>query len=189
MKPNGIWATGGANITPAATAEVSPPTHPSTPPPAPPQDSQDILSSTISSGIIGPVTTNSGYENISTSLPPIENNHSDTEEIAQPYPSPINLDILTGALPNVISDHLESENTTESATELPPIKVETPKPIRTTNKYAWNGDLEEIPVEVIIEPILKNKQRQHVLPGNGTSVHRHRTRNFKNPTRTSKFGM
>lgn len=61
------------------------------------------------------------------------------------------------------------------------------KPNRTTNKYAWNGDLEEIPVEVIIEPVLKNKQRQHVIPG---AANARPTRKFrKEGKQTNKFGV
>lgn len=161
VKPNGIWATLGAS-------SLSPPSSsPSNPPPTP------MISSTLA-----PELSNNN------SSPAIYTTESDQVDDASVQPMET-LSEASHPFPGNISSAVDSALATEEEV-VPVVNSTTAKPshVRPPHKYAWNGDLDEIPVEVIIEPVLKHKQRQHVIPG-GTKARPTKRINRKQ----SKFGM
>lgn len=187
VKPNGIWATLGA--TTAAPAAVIPPANP---PPTP--------AAALSPGFMPPAAT-AAAQNVS-----LEGGEDSTGEVEQTVPFvqyPIPADFKPQETPQAMETISEMSHPFPETTSTDPtgvntvpltdstiIKITTRKPLnRTTHKYAWNGDLEEIPVEVIIEPVLKNKQRQHVVPGMARNKPVRRQGGEGRNRSTSKFGM
>lgn len=185
VKPNGIWATLGQTTAAA-------PINPANPPPTPGAlINPGFLPTTASSGAISPGLNLSVVNGTNSELPSTENEESESEEdpmitliqypIPADYKPPPPLETLSEASHPYLGQNPSSES--------PIIKITSKKPgNRTTHKYAWNGDLEEIPVEVIIEPVLKNKQRQHVVPGARSRPTRKYGRTNGKPS-TNKFGM
>lgn len=177
MKPNGIWATLGATSSASPLPTLAPllPTNPA-PSPMTPHINGSPADSPSSNGTENSDETSPEDQTVSFVQYPIPADYNP----AQPTASP---ETLSDA------SHPYQDASTESP--VTPIITPSKKPgHRNTTKYAWNGDLEEIPVEVIIEPVLKNKQRQHVVPGAVRSS-RPTTRKYgrHNQKPGNKFGM
>lgn len=179
VKPNGIWATlGQSTLAPSPLLPVT-----SSPTPA-----------------VNPPSAAVNSESSSNSTSTADDEESGNEETDQApmltlIQYPVSADYKPPQQLETLSDlsHPFPEAAAPSSSSLPtsesPIIQITSKPgNRTTNKYAWNGDLEEIPVEVIIEPVLKNKQRQHVVPGSRSRPTRKFARN-NSGKHTNKFGV
>lgn len=181
VKPNGIWATLGQTtaapvVYPVIPAIASSPIPQTQAQPAQ-SDSPSSLSDSEASAWTGSEDSTS-FEDAPITLIqyPIPSDYKP--------PKPLEtLSDLTHPFPALPSSSL-------ATSESPIIQITTKKQgNRTTHKYAWNGDLEEIPVEVIIEPVLKNKQRQHVMPGRSRSRPTRKFGRTDNGKPANKFGM
>lgn len=189
VKPNGIWATLGATT----AASAVPPAIPGNAPPTPaaplspgfgvdhPNVTQAVENATV---LENPEPELSFIQFPQTEeekpQPPLETISQESHPF-QDWPSTS----AAGSTPGAV---LTNE---ASTTDTSIVKITTKKPgNRTTHKYAWNGDLEEIPVEVIIEPVLKNKQRQHVVPGMSSHRDRPQRKFGRYPEKPpNKFGL
>lgn len=184
VKPNGIWATLGQTTAAPVIPPVIPVIPPSPVPQSPAQTEAPSSSSSSSSSSDSEASASTGNEDSSS--------FEDAPITLIQYPIPSDykppqpletLSELTHPFPALPSSPF-------ATSESPIIQITTKKPgNRTTHKYAWNGDLEEIPVEVIIEPVLKNKQRQHVMPGRSRSRPTRKFARTENGKPANKFGM
>lgn len=191
VKPNGIWATLGGTATSTAEPPADIPLVSN--PPAPSINTGYLPTTDTSalnaSHVEGEVSAGDEQNE------PILGDTQETEDHKfTPEQHPIPADYIPQRPPTPMDSIAESSHQfhahTHPSTEAPIIQITSKKPgNRTTNKFAWNGDLEEIPVEVIIEPVLKNKQRQHIVPGVRLRPTRKFARTNGNGKLQNKFGV